>query len=385
MTEGRDRRSHQEETKDPASAAAEDRLIVTAASHEYAPSLLALLGSLNLNWPTHPRVLVYDLGLDHGTRARLAAAGVRVRKIPPFCPHWREHYTWKLWCLDDAPARDLLWMDAGALALEALDEVFAAITRLGYFFVPNYELLDWEASLAACRGCGVPPEFRLGKPTLAGTIMGLRKRGAVRLLLRQALRLAHDEANIAATSITHRHDQALISLLAYKHLGAPLLADGQIYLGSLSPEQVPGQKLWVHRRTLRREDVAHFAAHLSSGGAPYRPPPALPLPRARARADLYRVGWNYGRGEHLEARRRLEAAFAGDPGLRSRPLALARLFEGQASRLQSFSTNPSTGTDYLAWVLAALVSLCGEPFGHAVERALPGARDADASAAAAHT
>ena len=31
-----------------------DRLIITAASESYATALLALLGSLTLNWPGHP-------------------------------------------------------------------------------------------------------------------------------------------------------------------------------------------------------------------------------------------------------------------------------------------------------------------------------------------
>ena len=75
----------------------DDRLIITAASNAYGPSLLALPGSLNLNWHNHPPVLVYDIGLDDATRATLQQHHIPLRVVPPFCPHWRSHFTWKIW------------------------------------------------------------------------------------------------------------------------------------------------------------------------------------------------------------------------------------------------------------------------------------------------
>jgi hypothetical protein len=61
-----------------------EKLIITAASEVYASSLLALLGSLNLNWPEHPPVLVYDIGLDEATLTILNAHNILVKKFPPF-------------------------------------------------------------------------------------------------------------------------------------------------------------------------------------------------------------------------------------------------------------------------------------------------------------
>ena len=51
-----------------------ERVIVTAASPSYEASALALIGSLNCNWPGHPPVVVYDLGMTDDTLSRLAAA-----------------------------------------------------------------------------------------------------------------------------------------------------------------------------------------------------------------------------------------------------------------------------------------------------------------------
>jgi hypothetical protein len=248
-----------------------DRLVISAASAGFGPSLLALLGSLNLNWPHHPAVRVYDLGMEADILGVLQENRIEVVPVPPFCPHWRKHFTWKIWCLNDAPAEEVLWIDAGMAVMAPLDEAFAATTSLGYFLAPNHQLLDWEASEAACRGCGVDPAFRLGKPTLAGGLMGFRKSGKAWDVLQEALAVALVEDAIRSTDYRHRHDQAVISLLMYKHFGEVIPADNAIYLGERSPAQVPGQKIWVHRRGILPQDIAFYRQFVSKSGPPRKP------------------------------------------------------------------------------------------------------------------
>ena len=62
-------------------------------------------------------------------------------------------------------------------------------------------------------------DFRLGKATLAGGLLGFRKEGETAALLQEALNVALDEVAIAATTVTHRHDQAILSLLMYRSFG----------------------------------------------------------------------------------------------------------------------------------------------------------------------
>ena len=119
-----------------------NKLIVTGASVSFSQSLLALLVSLTLNWPEHPPVLVYDLGLDEQILGTLHENQIQVRKVPPFVPHWRKHFTWKVWCWNDAPARDVFWLDAGVVVLHPLDDVFMAIDKIGYFINPTYYLFN---------------------------------------------------------------------------------------------------------------------------------------------------------------------------------------------------------------------------------------------------
>jgi hypothetical protein len=339
-----------------------ERLIITAASAGYAPALLALLGSLNLNWPGHPPAIVYDIGLDDETLRRLAEHAIPVRKVPAFCPHWREHYTWKLWCMNDAPARDILWMDAGLVVLEPLDEIFDALETQGYFAVPNHQLLDWEGSDEACRGIGVAPEFRKGKPTLAATLMGFRKTGRILALLQEALAVAHVERHVAATTIAHRWEQALLSLLLYKYLGRVVIADGAIYLGSISPVQVPGQKVWVHRRRMLPADQLHFARQISGPGRPHRPQPPLPLLAARAAADLRRVHWYFGQGDRTAARQSLLAAIQQDPTLLKAPFPLARRLRSHDRHLWRYTFRREPGQDFIEWCLQTLKPIAGRIF-----------------------
>ena len=247
------------------------RMIITAASAAFGPSLLALLGSLNLNWPGHPHLRVYDIGLDDGTLRVLKDNDVEVLKVPEFCPHWRKHFTWKIWCWNDAQAREILWMDAGLVVLKPLDDVFYTIDNLGYFVVSTYHPLTENASEAACRGCGVDISFRNGKVTLAGGLIGFKKDGQIQQILEEAISIALTEEYIAATERMHRHDQAIISLLLYKQFGDVTMAGGPVYLGWLSPKQTPGQRVWVHRRTILPEDQAYFASHIKLSGSPYMP------------------------------------------------------------------------------------------------------------------
>jgi hypothetical protein len=342
------------------------RLIITAASESYGSSLVALLGSLAANWPGHPPVLVYDIGLHDQTLATLDACHIPITRVPTFCPHWRDHYTWKIWCLNDAlneaPAASILWMDATLVVLQPLDEIFEAAESLGYFFTGNGEMLDWEASEEACHGCQVSPAFRLGKPTLAATLMAFGARAAMKSLLVEALSVAMTERHIKATSITHRHDQAILSLLAYRTLGHILMADQAIYLGSLQPQGTAGQKIWHHRRRLRPEDADAFRAHLS--GLSGRPGPHVPLPpaslhQAQAEKALYKVHWYYGQHLRDEAAARLRMALAVDPALATDPQRLARSLLLHRAKLRPFLGDE--GADgFVDWVLSELRALAGD-------------------------
>lgn len=113
-----------------------EKAIITAASNKYFPSLINLLGSIKLNYPNHPKIFVYDLGLFWTFRKELEQTkNVEVLNMPHFCTFWRACYTWKTYIFAHPLAKINLYLDAGNQILEPLDEIFAYIDKNGYFLV----------------------------------------------------------------------------------------------------------------------------------------------------------------------------------------------------------------------------------------------------------
>jgi hypothetical protein len=256
-----------------------DRVIATAASAGYESSLLALIGSLNCNWPNHPAIVVYDLGLSADVLAKLNGAKIEVRKIPVFCPHWRSDFTWKMWCFRDAPGRSYLWLDAGLCVLRPMDEAFVSIEKLGYFAVALYNHpIAPSVPEPLTRNLGLNSEEMEPMISMSSGIHGFLKEQNGAELVEEAYQRALIWENMQATAPPHRHDQALLTLLLYKHFGPPVLADYHIYAHHFptGPGSESRQKTWVHRRKMLKRDMDYFAQFLSTQGKPYRPIDRIP-------------------------------------------------------------------------------------------------------------
>lgn len=248
-------------------------LIITAASESYKPQLLSFLGSLRCNWPDHPQVVVYDMGLGEETPEFLHKAGFIVRTIPPFVPHWRLHYTWKLWCMVDASAsaERILWMDAGCCILRPLPEAFDIIKEIGYFALPNYRPLEIEASAEACEGCGVAKGFPVGKVSLSAAVFGFSHGSAAERVVHLSLEVAKTERHIKATKHWHRHDQAILSLLMYREIEPLILCDGTIYFYEDLTANITVHSIWAARRSMHYKDKKFLATCLFGPVTPFRP------------------------------------------------------------------------------------------------------------------
>ena len=267
-----------------------ERLIITGASTSYERSLFALIGSLNCNWPGHPPILVYNLGLAPDAVDVLMKAGLMVRDVPAFVPHWRSDFTWRPWCFHDAPAREYLWLDAGLCVLRPLDDAFEAIHRLGYFSVALYNHpVAPSVPDPLRRNAGIREDALSEMISISAGVHGIRKEGAGAELINEAYQLCLNHENMRATEPPHRHDQALLTLMLYKHFGPPLLADYHVY--AYHDPSGPGiesrQKIWVHRRKMLDEDVAFFSSYVAKVGPTHRPekrwehPPLTPLMKLR--------------------------------------------------------------------------------------------------------
>lgn len=111
------------------------KAIVTSASNKFFPSILNFIGSIKANYPNHPQIYVYDLGLHEAFIKQLRELDIIVLDIPHFVDHWRSCYTWKTYILN-TPLADLnFYVDAGNQILKPFDEIFSKIDTQGYLLV----------------------------------------------------------------------------------------------------------------------------------------------------------------------------------------------------------------------------------------------------------
>ena len=266
---------------------AREHAILTAASPAYAESLLALVGSLNCNWPGHPPVLVYDLGLDPGTVRELDGSGIMVRKVPAFCPHWRKHFTWKIWACHDAPCDSYLWLDAGICVLAPMPEAFVQMEAMGYFVVPNGLALKEHMTPGLKKNMGLDDKALAHALSLTGGVHGLRKTGQGLALIAEALNYALVEENLAATGPRQFHDQTLLSILMHKYFSPIVWADRMLYGADQGYSPQSGQRIWCHRGAMQRGELDYFRACLREQRPSRRAaPPRVPSAAMRLRIRI---------------------------------------------------------------------------------------------------
>jgi hypothetical protein len=270
-------------------------VIVTAASATFEPSVLALAGSLRANWPGHPPLVVFDLGMSAVTVQQLQSYGIEVRRVEPFCPHWRMHFTWRGWCLHNLPADRYLWIDAGAAVLRPMPEVLTQIERVGYFCSTNYVAVVGTCPDYTLEKLGVTTAELAGVESINAGIHGLdvtTERG--RRIIQTFYEACLDERAMAAERAGQFHDQPVLTILLWKEFGPLLYGDFKTYSGWPSPVESPGQAIWVHRRKIVADDVVKLTGYLDgkqSGKWTPTLPPTRPVPGRLMRARMQIAKW----------------------------------------------------------------------------------------------
>jgi len=113
-----------------------EKALITAASNKFFPSLINLLGSIKVNYPSHPKIFIFDLGLFHNFRKELEKIeNVEVLDMPVFCGHWRSCFTWKTYIFAHPFARLNFYLDSGCQVLKPMNEIFETIEKQDYFII----------------------------------------------------------------------------------------------------------------------------------------------------------------------------------------------------------------------------------------------------------
>lgn len=144
------------------------KAIITSASNKFFPNLLNFIGSIKANYPNHPPIYVYDLGLFASFKKEIASIPrVQILETPRFCNHWRSCYTWKTYILN-TPLADLnLYLDAGCQVLKSLDILFEKINAQGYLAVSQ----GTEVKIKDITPADFIEHFGLNETQLAGEVI----------------------------------------------------------------------------------------------------------------------------------------------------------------------------------------------------------------------
>lgn len=257
------------------------RCIITSASNKYFPSVINLIGSLKANFPEHPQIYIYDLGLNGLLRKQLEnIEGIKILKMPKFVNYWRCCYTWKTYILN-TPLADLnFYLDAGCQVLRPLDEIFEKIETNGYLFVSQgKEVLAKDI---------VPRDYidlfelkneQLDHEVIAAGIFGFKKNSLITIITNKlyaagvsGLCLGFSEKeqwknkgvnknNFIRNCKRFRHDTTLLTLFILKHINVPTIESLNNFQGELTKN--PNQIIWNLRMNYSKLDYI-FSKDFSS-------------------------------------------------------------------------------------------------------------------------
>lgn len=283
--------------------------VATACDQAYAEQALNLVGSIQTRSPQVEAIYVYDLGMTLLQRLQFRGIkGVKLTKVTPFAPYWRQCWSWKPWIWLNTPATNLIFLDAGTEVLGDLGEIAAHIEKDDYFLVSQYETLASGHTLVDIIPSSYYKQFDLPtriktKPVVAAGIIGFKTDSAFFRevlqptydLVLQGYNLGWSEAELGRNRGIHyspqpivrdcpyfRHDQTLLNLMLYKQIERPVIQPFAKYGGVTSPAEHPEQLIWngrahnplvlvsqidyIHLKSVRNQLNRWYLAWYKSGG-----------------------------------------------------------------------------------------------------------------------
>ncbi len=251
------------------------RCIITSASDKFFPSLLNFLGSIDKNYPNHPDVYVYDLGLFSTFKKELESIPwVHLMEMPHFVPHWRSCYTWKTYALNTPLSELNLYLDAGCQVLQSLDPLFEKINTQGYLAVsqgPAVRIKDITPADYVERF--FLPKDKLDSEIIAAGLFGFKKDPAIKAVTEKLYQaginkdcLGFSQAELWKNKGLNktefvrdckmfRHDTTMLSIFLYANIPDLIVEPAEHF--SNVKENSPTQYLWSFRMNYKNLEYLH--------------------------------------------------------------------------------------------------------------------------------
>jgi hypothetical protein len=260
-----------------------DSALVTAADAKYAPFLFNALSSIHANFPSHPLVYVFDLGLNRAQRYELESVPwVRLRSIKKFVQHWKAGWSWKPYILTQVHERYLLYFDAANIVLyRSIALWFLAIKRHGFFGIANGQRIHDITPSDYWEMFGLDPSACAAMPTFGAGLFGIDQTGPAGAAVRKCLALTIAGWNLGRSAsernplygkatlrdcVCFRADQTLLNLAMVEHLGRNILIRDEVrYCGRGGQHDHVNQYLWYSRR--HKNSMLFFAKPMNAYSA----------------------------------------------------------------------------------------------------------------------
>ena len=253
-----------------------ERCIITACSNKFFPSVLNLIGSIKSNYPNHPKIYVYSVGLISVFKNELKKIdNVELLEMPHFCLFWKKCYTWKPYIFNNPPAELNLFLDAGNQILKPLNEIFDQIEERNYFAVSQGGKLEEIVPQEYKKLLDFHEKYK-NDVYIASGIFGFKKsneimKNILSKIYEEALcglclgysseeqrrNSGRDKTFFIRGCRTFRHEQTLLNIKMRNNFGDFYINSLEKYAGWKSPNEDPEQLIWNLRRNYKKLEYAN--------------------------------------------------------------------------------------------------------------------------------
>lgn len=231
-------------------------IIITAANSPYYNALLTLIASIHReSFDLVDQIFVFDLGLDDLERKRVSGLQkVSVVNFPEYVDTEPKQHVYKCYAIHWAKdqGENILWLDAGAMALKPIDEMYEIINSEHIFLVEDTDHKNHSWTHQQCRDIMQATDSELNDFQLSSGILGYKSGGKYQNLINESYEFSKIEGCVKGDHNIHRHDQSVYSILASRYNCPKQDIDKYGYWTdssrNLNTAREIGATIFVHRR-----------------------------------------------------------------------------------------------------------------------------------------